>query len=117
MRKTITIHVDEQPVEVELRSARKSDGLRRAERMMDAAKMDGNDGLKQVAFFLYPTCIAATVTEEIAKMTLTDFVEKVDEADVDKWAETAYELNPQWRDAFKVMAEMGAEAEKKISTP
>ena len=116
--KIITIHVDDEPVEVTLKTARKDDGIWRAELMAKAATEGANDARSMAAFYLYPTCVAAVKSpESIRNILLGDFMSRIDEADLDMWVSEAYELNPQWKASMKVLAEMSKEEEKKIGQP
>ena len=83
--KIITIHVDDEPVEVTLKSARKDDGLWRAELMMKSSEQ--MDRMRQIAaFHLYPTCVAAVKEPaSVRDMSFDDFMTKIDEADIDAW--------------------------------
>ena len=114
----ITIEIDDKAIELELKSAKKADGIYRAELMMGATKLEESELRKQVAFFIYPTCIAAVKSPEwVRQMSLADFIDKVGESDMDAWLTKAYELNPQWKTGMRVLGEaMTAEAEKKIMT-
>jgi hypothetical protein len=113
--KNLTIHIDDKPVKIKLKAARKADGILRAELMTKAINGDQSPR-SQVAFFLYPTCIAAVAEpQEVREMSLDDFINNVDEADIDKWLALAYELNPQWQTTMQALAAIGEEAEKKIS--
>jgi len=119
MLKTITIHIDDQPQEVTLGSAKKSDSIRRGELMFHATTLDVPEAMKQVAFFLHPTCVCAVrEPASLREMSLEDFMNRVDEVDIDLWMAGAYECNPQWKSALEALAEVGSEeAEKKIGTP
>ena len=116
MLKTITIHIDDKPQEITIGSAKKVDGIRRGELMFAATTIDEPEATKQVAFFLYPTCVASVrEPESVRNMSLVDFMERVDEADIDTWMATAYECNPQWRTSLQALAEVGEEASEKKS--
>lgn len=102
--KSITIHVDDLPVEVVLKSARKRDGIRYVELMRGAINFEDQDpnrlltAEEQLHVYVWPACVAAVKTPpEIRNMTFEDFMEKVDDVDVNMWLAAAYELNPQWR--------------------
>jgi hypothetical protein len=118
MKQSITIHVDDEPVEITIGSARKEDSIRRAELMNTAARMEPGP-LSMVAFYLYPVCVCSVREPESAKyMSLDDFVSKVDDADLDAWAAKAYELNPHWKQMINDLGKVDeAEKEKKILTP
>lgn len=120
--KTITINYGKKLVEVTLRSAKLRDGMRRTEMMMAIKDLADDDPKKPIAFYTYPTCLAAVDSpEEMRSISLDDFIDHVDEADVAKWVQAAYDLNPQWKEGMKLLREMGEkalkEAEKKTSTP
>jgi len=116
--KTIVIHVNDEEVQVELKSARKMDGIWRAELMAKAAIMPPEDKTSMVAFYLYPSCVAAVKSPQaIRDMTLDDFISTVDEADIDLWLQEAYDLNPQWKANMRMLAEMGEGEQKKLGTP
>lgn len=115
--KVIEIHLDDDVVQVELKSAKKSDGIRRAELMALAATMSPGDKNSMVAFYLYPSCIASVkAPQSIRDLSLEDFINRVDEADIDVWLEEAYTLNPQWKTSILMLAEMGADDQKKLGT-
>jgi hypothetical protein len=118
MLKTITIHIDFKPQEIIVGSARKVDGIRRLELMVKAAAKEEASLTDRVALFLYPTCICSVrEPEDFRDLSLEDFL-KVDEADIDTWMATAYEVNPQWRSAYEASAVIG-EGKKtiEIGTP
>lgn len=116
--KTITVHIDDVATEVVLKSARKEDGIWRGELMTQAAVGGVQNARSMVAFYLYPTCVAAVKAPlEVRTMSLDDFIAKVDEADMDMWTEEAYGLNPQWKISMKVLAELSEEEAKKPGTP
>ena len=101
-----------------LKSARKADGIWRAELMGKAAQMDSTQPESQVAFYLFPTCVACVKEPlEIRNMSLSDFLNKVDENDIETWTKEAYELNPQWKEGWKLLAEMSEEQSKLTGTP
>ena len=114
--KIITIHVDDEPVEVILKSARKDDGLWRAELMMKSSEQI--DRMRQIAaFHLYPTFLAAVKEPaSVRDMSFDDFMTKIDEADIDTWVGAAYELNPQWRQSMKALVDMTEEEKKRTGT-
>jgi hypothetical protein len=114
--KIITIHVDDEPVEVTLKSARKDDGLWRAELMMKSSEQ--MDRMRQIAaFHLYPTCVAAVKEPaSVRDMSFDDFMAKVDEADIDAWVGAAYELNPQWKQSMKALVDMTEDEKKRPGT-
>lgn len=116
--KKLMIHIDDKPVEITIGTARKVDGIIRAERMAMAARMEQTDPLAMTAFYLYPTCTAC-VREPlwVRDMPVRDFAEKIDEADIDMWVKDAYELNSHWQTAMRLLSEIGAEEEKKTGTP
>ena len=118
MLKKIIIHIDDQEQEVTIGSAKKVDGIRRSELMLNAIALT-ETASKQVAFWLYPTCISAVrEPESVKNMPLEDFMSRVDEADIDLWMEAAYECNPHWRSASEALAKVGSEiSEKKIMMP
>ena len=115
--KSITIEIDDKPVEIELKSAKKADGIRRAELMLEATNLNESELRRQVAFFIWPTCIAAVKSPEwVRNMSLADFIDKVDEVGMDLWFGEAFTLNPQWKAGMKVLGEvMTDEAQKKIT--
>lgn len=121
--KRILVHIDDVEVEIELKSAKKADGLFRAELMEKAVKLDLQAGRSMVGFYLYPTCLAAVKEPSwIRDISLDDFINKVDEVDMDTWTEEAYLLNPQWKANLQMLANMGAEVlddeqTKKTGTP
>ena len=121
--KRIIVHIDDEEVEIELKSAKKGDGLFRGELMEKAVKMDLANGRSMVGFYLYPTCLAAVkVPLWIRDMSLDDFIDRVDEVDMDRWTEEAYVLNPQWKANLQMLAQLGTEVlddeqSKKTGTP
>jgi len=73
---------------------------------------------KQVAFYQYPSCVNSVKSPvELKSMSFEDFLNKVDEASMDEWTITAYELNPQWKKAMETLAGMSEEDEKKTGMP
>ena len=116
--KIIRVHIDDVAVEVELKAARKADGLWRAELMGLAAAGTSTDPVSLVGFYLYPTCVAAVKRPGwVRDITLEDFIDKVDEQDMDLWCGAAYELNPQWQHSMQTLASMTDEESKKTGTP
>lgn len=117
--KQIVIHVGEQEVTLTLHSVSKRDGIRRAVMMSESRDGEMKDRLeieKGIAFFKYPTCICAVKEpEEYVHLPFDRFLD-VDEQDMDAWEAAAYELNPQWARAWKLMADMTEQDEKKLST-
>ncbi len=118
-KETLIIHVDDEAREVTVGSAHKADSIRRNELMLIATRMEDTEVNKNVAFFLYPSCVASVrEPEDVRNMSFQDFLTKVDETDIDTWLELAYKHNPQWRTALEALSRVGAEeAEKKIGTP
>lgn len=118
--KSITIHVGEEEVTLLLKPASQRDGVRRATLMATSREgemADRSEIEKQVAFYKYPTCVCCVrEPERIAQMTFDQFME-VDEQDIDAWVQAAYDLNPQWAKAWKLMAEMTEQEAKKVGTP
>ena len=118
--KVITIHVDDEEVQVTLKSAKKDDGLWRAELMSQAAvkNKDKTDQRALEEFYTHPTCVAAVKDPDwVRNMPFDDFMSTVDEADIITWTIEAYELNPQWKAGMVRRAQLGEEEEKKIGTP
>ncbi len=118
--KSITIHVDEEEVTLLLKSASKAEGIRRAEMMAhsrDGDMADRSESEKQVAFYLYPTCICCVREPANYRDLPFDEFLKVDEQDMDAWVQAAYDVNPQWARAWKMMAQMSETDEKKVGTP
>lgn len=116
--KEIVIHIDDEEVKVVLKSAKKADGIWRGQLMSDAIKMEEGKSESMVAFYLYPTCMASVKEpEKVRQMSLDDFINKVDEADIDMWLKEAYELNPQWKRGMQDLVEMTEEQSKKLGTP
>jgi len=115
----LTIHIDDFEIEIVLRSARKEDGIRRAELMMEAVSKDDKNTknlLKQVAFYQYPSCVCCVSSPDyIREMSFGDFI-KVDEADIDQWTIDANELNPQWKKTMQALVVLSDEEEKKTGT-
>ena len=115
--KVIHVEIDDKEVEVVLKSARKADGIWRAELMGKAALGQSNDPKAMVGFYLHATCVAAVKEPDwVRNLPLDDFIERVGEADIDTWVAAAYEINPQWRQAMKQLAELGEDESKKIGT-
>jgi hypothetical protein len=125
----ITIHVDDQPIKISVRSARKFNTIRRTELIMESENIAGGKGeselRKTVAQFIYPTCMASVELpvstdrmpiEEFVKLldagkwtgaySFNDFVTRIDDADIDTWTKTAYELNPQWRQGEQILGSL-----------
>jgi hypothetical protein len=115
--KRLVIHVDDNEVEIVLKTAKKGDGIWRAELMTEAVKME-QSARSMIAFYLYPTCIAAVKEPQwVRDMSLDDFIKKVDEPDIDQWNADAYELNQQWKKGMRDLAELGEPDTKKSGTP
>ena len=105
------------PCPVVLKSARKEDGIRRAEMMLEATKLDVEEYRKRIAFYQYPTCVCSVLDPVALKnMSLEDFISVVEEADIDEWEVLAYDLNPQWKKGMRLLATLSAEEEKKTGT-
>jgi hypothetical protein len=115
--KRIVIHVDDEEVGVVLKTAKKEDGIWRAELMTQATKME-QSATSMVAFYLFPTCMASVKEPQwVRDMSLSDFVSKIDEPDIDTWVGEAYELNPQWKKSMRDLAELGEPDTKKSGSP
>jgi len=113
----IILHIDGSPVEVTLRSARKTDGLRRAGLMIEATKQEGDELDKQVAFYQYPTCVSSVESPaEVRELSFGDFLARVDEEDIENWMNVAYKLNPQWVKSMNMLRGLTDEDEKKTGT-
>ena len=81
--------------------------------MTKALKLDKEDPSALVAFYLYPTCMAAVKEPQWVKdMPLEDFINLVDEPDIDLWVGEAYELNPQWQASMRVLSGLGEDEAK-----
>ncbi len=118
MKKNITIHVDDEERVITIGSARKADGIRRVELMSSVDEMNISKTEKMVAFWLYPTCVCSVrEPEAIKEMSFKDFVDKVDEADIDLWVKAAYECNPQWKASLENLGKVSEDDQKKILTP
>jgi hypothetical protein len=116
--KRITVQINDQPVDLVLKSARVADGVRRSELMAEAAQGDMTTIRSQHAFFTYPTCVAAVSEPDwVRDMSLDQFLADVDENDMLIWQAAAFEMNPQWVRSLKSLGELGEEAEKKTGTP
>ena len=118
MIKQITIHIDDQEQDITIGSAKTADSIRRSDLMITATNLDAPESTKRVAFFLYPTCVASVREPAFVKeMSLEDFMQRVDEVDIDTWMAAAYECNTHWRTAIEALSKVGnEEAEKKTGT-
>lgn len=114
----IKVHIDSKVVTVELKSARKSDGIWRAELMTKALLNQENQPRALVGFYLYPNCMAAVLEPQwVRDLTLDEFIDRVDEVDMDTWTEAAFALNPHWKQTLKNIGELDEESSKKTGTP
>ncbi len=111
--KKITVHYKGEPLEITLRSARSKDGIFRAELMSKASALPEEDSSKYTAFYIHPTCVAAVDSPETWRnASIADFGE-VDEQDINLWLDTVYELNPHWKNAWRILHELTEAQEKK----
>ena len=118
--KRITIKIDDQPVELVLRSATVDDGLLRGQLIGDSIeKFKNGSRVEQIAAtVLHPTCICSIdQPEELRSMRLEDF-RKLQELDVNTWLAAVYELNPHWKaKASDVLPLSPDESQKKMTAP
>ena len=111
--KIITIHYQGKPQEIVVRSSRSKDGIMRSELMQQASLLPEDNPGKYTAFYVHPTCVAAVEEPEwVRNMTLEQFGE-VDEQDITKWLDDVYELNPHWKNAWRILHELTEAQEKK----
>lgn len=116
--KRVTITLNDQPVELVLRSSSVEDGLLRGQIMAKAYARKDEEGMTQelriAGTILHPVCVACVrEPRSVRELSLEEFFQ-LDEQEVNAWANAAYELNPHWKIQVDIPSD---EAEKKIGTP
>jgi hypothetical protein len=102
MTKTITIHVDDKPIDVVLRHATVDDGMTRGSKLADAfAKpWDEQDEAERKATTIkgwWASCTSCVVSpEEARSMDFETFRFHLYEDDMNKWLTNAFVENPHW---------------------
>ena len=129
-KERITVTIDDQAVEVTLRSSTVGDGSYHGQLLYESGLIKTDEShesfdRKNVGTYLYPHCIACVENpREVREMSLDAFM-LLDEIELDAWAAASDRLNHHWWQAqadyisaaMKKVAELSAEAEKKIGIP
>jgi hypothetical protein len=95
-QKILTLDVDGQPVTITVARASAKAGIKRY-RLMLEEREEPDEDMKYVRFILYPNLIAGTLSATgIPWPPTVEQVAELDEALVNEWMASVYEVNPNW---------------------